>query len=283
MQLFVQSTVCEAATRENQLRQNVSRGSSSCDVCDSDTCLCCSRSLKTRWKPETRTLKTKSIKTRSLKIHKPIKSMVNNTHCIRLCTFLCWLVLPSFGIDASLMDCKPISLTSHTKPLPRSTQLRSFPSNETQQPSISKTTSWGTTLTATSCNNKAYATSMTQQQHDQSNKSETKDQHSPASSRSMMKRSKPFIFKNIQPIEIWTIQVQSALKRLRATDLITIKKKLGRPYDKAKLSEISNSFIQSILFDIERLHTNEDPSMLDLCKILLQEIGELRTRLNDCL
>lgn len=181
------------------------------------------------------------------------------------------------------MDYKPISLTSHTKPLPRSTQLRSFPSNETQQPSISKTTSWGTTLTATSCNNEAYATSMTQQQHDQSNKSETKDQHSPASSRSMMKRSKPFIFKNIQPIKIWTIQVQSALKRLRATDLITIKKKLGRPYDKAKLSEISNSFIQSILFDIERLHTNEDPSMLDLCKILLQEIGELRTRLNDCL
>ena len=189
-------------------------------------------------------------------------------------------------IDVLFVDPKPIRLSSHSK-LPRPIHKHSVP-NKAVQASLSKTTSWATTLTAGSCNNnnnnKAYPTKPTSscEQHNPPDKSETNNHH-PAPSSSMMKRSKPFIFKNIQPIKIWTTKVAHALERLKATDLISFKKKWNRPYDKAEMSELSNTFIQSILFNIERLQTTEDPTLLDLCKKLLQEIGELRTQLNELL
>lgn len=210
--------------------------------------------------------------------------------CTRPCTFLCWF-LPLFGIGVPLLvDWKPIKLSSHTK-LPQLTRQPQPVSNATQQQqSLSKTTSWATTLTAGSFNNdnkKAYATkpSMTSCQHDQPpNQSKSNnDYHPTPSSSSMMKRSRPFNLKNIQPVNLWTIQVTRALEKLRATDPDLIKKRVRSPYDRKKLSETSNSIIQDILSDIERLHNTEGSPLWDLCKKLIQEIGELRTRLNECL
>lgn len=187
------------------------------------------------------------------------------------------------------MDCKPIRLSAHTK-LPQPIQSQQPVSNAQQQPSLSKTTSWATTLTAGSLNNdnKAYATkptTTTTSQHDQpANQSKSNnDSHPAPSSNSMMKRSRPFNLKNIQPVNLWTIQVTRALEKLRATDLNIIEKRVRPPYDRKKMSEVSNSIIQDILSDIERLHTTEDSPLWNLCKILLHEIGELRTSLNDCL
>lgn len=185
------------------------------------------------------------------------------------------------------MDSKPIGLSSHTN-LPQPTQPQPSSTVIQQQPSSSKITSLGPALAAGSSNNdnKDHATKPTMttwQHHQPPNHSKTNDgYHSAPSSRPMMKRSKMFVFKNIQPVNVWTAKVTTALQRLKATDLHSMKKRGNRPYDKAETSETSNSLIRSILFDIERLHTTEHPHILDICKALLQEIGELRTRLNDC-
>ncbi|KAJ8660731.1 hypothetical protein O0I10_003374 [Lichtheimia ornata] len=149
---------------------------------------------------------------------------------------------------------------SHTKPpqpsrknLPPSTQPQPSSSNVTRPPPPSQ-----------------------QQQPSSSSK--------PASLKpTLAARPSPFVFKNVQPVNVWTTKVTTTLQRLKATDLHSMKQRAGRPYDKADTSAISNSLIQSILFDIERLHTTEHAPILDICKALLYEIGELRTRLNDSL
>ncbi|KAI8146255.1 hypothetical protein BJV82DRAFT_410639 [Fennellomyces sp. T-0311] len=104
------------------------------------------------------------------------------------------------------------------------------------------------------------------------------------------------------PYHLLKSQVTQTLQRLRATDIRALNRRLKRAFDILELSTMSNSIIENVLVDVEALRVRfawideqdsdqepwrQDVSMqeffptLQVMQDMLQEIGQLRSTMND--